>query len=185
MGVLFEAKTEGSIQDRVETKLWEEPGGLWQMEIPVGFMPMDEERKKQYFPYVHSPEAVMYYEEEEVFLTSQLLSKERIGGEVLNTAQQIQELVKDTWPQHKVTPVCLWEEEQHTAAWFAMTMEEGKQEHIKLVFGLSARPGRMVLMTFTYPEEKRHKWPPILHCLFSTVQEKEQEGGAYDWDRKG
>ena len=178
MGILFETKIEGSIQDRVETKLWEEPGGLWQMEIPVGFEPMDEETKKQYFPYVHFSQAVMYYEEEEVLLTSQLLSKERIGGEVLNTAQQIQELVKDTWPQHKITPVGRWEEKQHTAAWFAMTMGEEKREHIKLLFGLSARPGKMVLMTFTYPTEKGYKWNPILRRLFSTVKEKKQEGGG-------
>ena len=182
MRVLFEAKTEGSLQDRVEMEVWKGLGGLWQMELPRGFVPVEEERKRQYFPYDNSLETALFNEAEDAWITVQLFQKELKREETLEAMEKIRKLSADTWPQHKSTPVFLWSEGEIPVAWFAMTMEDMEKEHVKAVFSFPKGAGRMALLTFTYPEGSCRKWRPILEYLFSQIKE---EKGEKDYGSNG
>ncbi len=177
MRVLFESEIEGSIQKEVKMEVWREPEGLWQMEIPSGFVPADEERKRQYFPYDYPPETVLFHEEEDAWITVQLLQKEMKSEETLAAMEKIRKLSEDTWPQYEYTPIFLLEEGKFPAAWFAMTMEDEEKEHLKAVFSPGMKPDRMALLTFTYPQESSHKWRSVFGYLLSSIDRKGEEGG--------
>ncbi len=56
--LLFEAGTEGCIQEEVEIEKWEHPDQLWNMEIPSGFVAIGEEKIREDFPYDDPPDIV-------------------------------------------------------------------------------------------------------------------------------
>lgn len=174
--LLFEAGTEGCIQEEVEIERWEHPEHLWNMEIPSGFGAIDEEKIREDFPYDVPPEIVLYSEKEKAWITIQVFDKKLNREETEEAGEAIRKLMDHTYPQYEMTPVYCFDEGEIPVAWFAMTMEERKEEHVKGVFSLKSQRERLVLMTFTYPEEEKDKWRAVLSVMFSSIEEERKEG---------
>ena len=173
--LLFEAGTEGCIQEEVEIEKWEHPDQLWNMEIPSGFVAIGEEKIREDFPYDDPPEIVLYSEKEEAWITMQVFDKELKREDTEEAGEAVRKLMDDTYPQHEMTPVYCFDEGEIPIAWFAMIMEERKEEHVKGVFALQNPSSRLALLTFTYPKEEKDKWRAVLCAMLSTIEEGTKE----------
>ena len=169
--LLFEAGTEGCIQEEVELEIWEHPDHLWKMEIPSGFMTIEEGRIREDFPYDTPPDIVLYHEKEETWMTMQVFDKELKGEETEEAGEAIRKLMDNTYPQYEITPVYCGDEGEVPVAWFAMTMEERKAEHVKGVFSLKNQNQGFALLTLTYPEEEKDILRTVLSVIFSSIEE--------------
>ncbi len=178
MKVLYNREAEGCEQDTVSVELWQFQNGKIRMELPSGFGEMEEERKAFFFPYEKRPEMIMEDRDEDVRLTLQFLENQKGDGDVYGAAAGVSRLVKEAFPQYGQSTLHLSEEGQLSAGWFLLYMEELQAEHMKTVF--LPEEGMLMLLTVTYPEEKRAKWRELCRYIRKSVRVRadgEETGG--------
>ena len=86
--------------------------------------------------------------------------------------------MKEAFPQYGQSTLHLSEEGQLSAGWFLLYMEELQAEHMKTVF--LPEEGMLMLLTVTYPEEKRAKWRELCRYIRKSVRVRadgEETGG--------
>lgn len=164
--ILFCQDTEGCIQDTVRMVVWQKTEKKFSMELPEGFLEMDEESREEIYPYAERPEIILEDVSENAQITLQFFEKELKEEEVRDALSQILELTQETFPEYKTSPEYLYEDGFIPIGWFLLSMGEMEKEHVKAVLSVE---GKMLLFTLTYPAEKNFKWRPLFKCMFSSV----------------
>lgn len=175
MRMIFDREAEGTAQDLVRMIPWHSPDGMLALEIPEGFVDMEEHRKEENYPSSDRPKIILEHGEEEVQITLQLFGRKMKAEETEAAVREVRRTVENIFVQYRLSPAHLANGRETTAGWFLMKMKDIKKEHIKAVFSIKEH---MVLFTVTYPEGERAKWRIVTEMILKSVKEGKGSGAG-------
>lgn len=140
-----------------------EPVGIW-MELPEGFLAMEEDRRRRRYPRKGRPGMILE-NDSGVQITAQLLEEKAKAGRIYPAAEQLRLLTRELFPRYETSPVYLCEEGMLPIGWFRMEMPDMEAGHIK---ALSVVKEGMPMLTFTYPMKEAVKWECVIRQSFGT-----------------
>ena len=168
MRTVFDRETEGTSQEQIRMQIWRSPGEELSLELPEGFVEMEDGRREGSYPLPDRPEIILEHATEKALLTLQFFDKLMKAEETEKAIQQVRKITEESFVQYTCSPVHLTEGEEIRSGWFLMKMEALEREHIKAVFSLK---GRMTLLTLTYPQADQAKWHVLRDLILRSIRE--------------
>lgn len=163
MRIFCTEESEGCMQESIRLVLME-MGGILQMELPEGFRETGEEKMHQCYPCGEQPD-ILLEGCDGVQMTGRFTERKLETDRIRPAAEEIREMAEETFPEYGISPVYLCTEGEMSVGWFRMEMTGKGFEHVKAI---GTAEGRMVMLTFTYPEAEAIKWRSILRQSFRT-----------------
>ncbi len=163
MRIFCTKESEGCMQESirlVSVKL----GGTLQLELPEGFQETGDEKMHRYYPCGEQPD-ILLEGCGGVQMTGRFTERKLETDRVRPAAEEIREMAGEAFPEYGISPVYLCAEGEISVGWFRMEMTGKGLEHVKAI---CTAEGRMVMLTFTYPEAEAIKWRSIIRRSFPT-----------------
>ncbi len=174
MKKIFNRETEGCEQDTLNLLTWESPDKQLVLELPEGFVQVEDGKKEESYPSSDRPEIILENKQGGVQITLTFFQKVMKKEDTQDVIEQIREMTENTYVQYPNTPSYLYKNGEIPVGWFLMYMKDIKKEHIKAVFSINKH---MVLLTLTYPEEENWKWRTARDYIFASIKEGIMQGG--------